>query len=158
MAAAEPLLPSCPEPVCGREECRYWLERAERCALLEASRGEHTLDEVGALLGVTRERVRQIEKRALTRIQALVDRGDPGALALLDHADGDSDAVRRGIAERRAEAFAGALFRAIEGGRDEDRDDRDARHPRSSAPTLRRSRHDHPHEAPHPERAPARGG
>lgn len=42
---------------------------AESCALDVADRGEHTLDVVGQLLNVTRERTRQIEIVALRRLR-----------------------------------------------------------------------------------------
>ncbi|MFY3742456.1 sigma factor-like helix-turn-helix DNA-binding protein [Anaeromyxobacter sp. Red801] len=41
----------------------------ETCALDVADRGPLTLDEVGKILGVTRERVRQIEVAALEKLQ-----------------------------------------------------------------------------------------
>lgn len=43
-------------------------EMAETCALDVADRGESTLEAVGEVYGVTRERVRQIEESALRRV------------------------------------------------------------------------------------------
>lgn len=42
-------------------------ELEDTCALDVADRGEHTLDEVGKFLNLTRERVRQIETTAMKR-------------------------------------------------------------------------------------------
>jgi len=42
----------------------------ETCALDAADRGDHTLDEVGALIGVTRERVRQLGDAALKAMKS----------------------------------------------------------------------------------------
>lgn len=39
------------------------------CSLDVADDGEHTLDEIGKILGVTRERVRQIENRAMEKLR-----------------------------------------------------------------------------------------
>jgi hypothetical protein len=49
---------------------------AETCALDVADRGGVTLEEVGELLGVTRERVRQLETRGLERLKVLADGWD----------------------------------------------------------------------------------
>jgi hypothetical protein len=43
-------------------------EIPETCALDVAERGEHTLDEIGDLLNLSHERVRNIEARALARL------------------------------------------------------------------------------------------
>lgn len=54
---------------CRRSGCRYH-ERDARdgCALTEASGGPHSLQEIGHILGVTRERIRQIECEALRHL------------------------------------------------------------------------------------------
>lgn len=66
-----------PRP-CPHRACRYSLlvELRKRppsspeasCALDLADGGEHTLAEVGAVLGVSRERIRQIEEGALEKL------------------------------------------------------------------------------------------
>jgi hypothetical protein len=43
------------------------------CALDLADAGTHTLEEVGAIFGLTRERIRQIEEQALAKLHAVVD-------------------------------------------------------------------------------------
>lgn len=45
------------------------LELSESCALDVSARSTHTLGEVAAKLGVTRERVRQIEEMALGKLE-----------------------------------------------------------------------------------------
>jgi hypothetical protein len=45
----------------------------ESCALDLADRGGMTLEAVGDLLGLTRERIRQVERQALARAAAAVD-------------------------------------------------------------------------------------
>lgn len=44
-------------------------ELPETCALDVAERGSLTLEEIGALLNVTRERARQLEQKALRKLQ-----------------------------------------------------------------------------------------
>ena len=45
------------------------LEPTRDCALDVANEGEHTLDEVAAVLGVSAEHVRQVEARALRKLR-----------------------------------------------------------------------------------------
>ena len=63
-------------PLLGEED--DILAMPETCSLDVAERGGMTLDEVGQLLGVTRERVRQIELVALTRLRAAARTGRLG--------------------------------------------------------------------------------
>ena len=44
-------------------------EQHDSCALDIADKGEHTLEEVGEYMGITRERVRQIEEMALHKLR-----------------------------------------------------------------------------------------
>lgn len=70
-----------PRP-CPFTRCRHHLDREEKnqrlvaprahpetCALDVADRGEHTLEEVGAIMGLTRQRVEQIEKLAMAKLR-----------------------------------------------------------------------------------------
>jgi len=56
-------------------------EISESCALDVADAGDHTLEEVGQLLQVTRERVRQIEKGSKEKLEE-----DPDVLRLQEEA------------------------------------------------------------------------
>jgi hypothetical protein len=67
------------ESTCRQTQCRYHLEHrgywehrlnpTRDCSLTVANEGEHTLDEVAEVLGVSTERVRQIEERAFRKLQ-----------------------------------------------------------------------------------------
>lgn len=48
-------------------------EMRETCALDVADRGGTTLEEVGAIMNLTRERIRQVEVKGLAKLQALRD-------------------------------------------------------------------------------------
>ena len=48
-------------------------EMTETCALDVADRGGTTLEEVGAIMNLTRERIRQVEVKGLAKLQALSD-------------------------------------------------------------------------------------
>jgi len=78
-----PTVPECvdggPPGACARTECRYhlahrgyWehhLKPTRDCSLDVANEGPRTLDEVAAVLGVSGERVRQIEEEALEHLK-----------------------------------------------------------------------------------------
>ena len=55
---------------------------AESCALDVADRGGTTLEDVGAIMNLTRERIRQVEVKALAKLEALRD-----MIALRDFVD-----------------------------------------------------------------------
>ncbi len=57
-------------------------EMTESCALDVADRAGTTLEEVGAIMNLTRERVRQVEVNGLAKLQALDD-----MFALRDYVD-----------------------------------------------------------------------
>jgi hypothetical protein len=48
-------------------------DMGESCALDVADRGGTTLEDVGAIMNLTRERIRQVEVKALARLEALKD-------------------------------------------------------------------------------------
>src|SRR4030095_8946302 len=54
----------------------------ESCALDVADRGGTTLEDVGAIMNLTRERIRQVEVKALAKLEALRD-----MMALRDYVD-----------------------------------------------------------------------
>src|SRR5262249_27665897 len=62
-------------------ELEVW-EMTETCALDVADRGGTTLEEVGAIMNLTRERIRQVEVKGLAKLQALKDMA-----ALRDYVD-----------------------------------------------------------------------
>jgi hypothetical protein len=57
-------------------------EMTESCALDVADRGGTTLEDVGAIMNLTRERIRQVEVKALAKLEALKD-----MMALRDYVD-----------------------------------------------------------------------
>lgn len=72
----------------------------ETCALDVADRGGTTLEDVGAIMNLTRERIRQVEVKALAKLQALkdmmglrdyVDEGPVGKRRLPMIAENDDD-------------------------------------------------------------------
>ena len=79
-----PVLSECTAPPgdepCRRTECCYHLAHRGRwdhrvqptrdCAIAVANEAPRTIDEVAAILGLSRERVRQIEVAALAKLQA----------------------------------------------------------------------------------------
>jgi hypothetical protein len=84
-------------------------EMTETCALDVADRGGTTLEEVGAIMNLTRERIRQVEVKGLAKLQALKDMA-----ALRDYVDEGP------IGKRRLPVLAKDDDEDEEGGGDED--------------------------------------
>jgi len=62
---------------CTKRSCRYWLKgqkEFQNCTLIAANEGPWTLQKVGEFVGLTRMRVCQIEKSAITKIENLLYR------------------------------------------------------------------------------------
>jgi Sigma-70, region 4 len=57
-------------------------EVADTCALDVADRAGITLEEVGAIMNLTRERVRQLETRGLTKLRVIADDGNGAPIEL----------------------------------------------------------------------------
>ena len=60
---------------CNKRSCRYWIKGQKEysnCTLIAAAEGPFTLQKVGDLLGLTRMRVCQLEKRAIAKIESLL--------------------------------------------------------------------------------------
>jgi hypothetical protein len=84
-------------------------DMSETCALDVADRGGTTLEDVGAIMNLTRERIRQVEVKALAKLQALND-----MMGLRDYVD-------EGPVGKRRLPLVGAGAPAVV--RDEDDDD-----------------------------------
>jgi hypothetical protein len=76
-------------------------EMGESCALDVADRGGTTLEDVGAIMNLTRERIRQVEVKALAKLEAMRDMD-----ALRDFVDAGPRGKRR-LPRLSAEELAG---------------------------------------------------
>ena len=85
-----------PRP-CPWVSCKYHLylevwEMTETCALDVADRGGITLEDVGNILNLTRERIRQVEQSGVNKLKlALGDEADEDAFAAEPDVDDDDD-------------------------------------------------------------------
>jgi hypothetical protein len=98
-------------------------EMTESCALDVADRGGTTLEEVGAIMNLTRERIRQVEVKGLAKLAALrdmaalrdyVDEGPVGkrrlpVLGPPADAEGEGEGAEESDVEAEAEAEAEAI-------------------------------------------------
>lgn len=60
---------------CSRRDCRHWIAHPGglNCTLVAAASGPMTLQQIGEIIGVTRMRVCQLEKKILDEIKSDVD-------------------------------------------------------------------------------------
>jgi hypothetical protein len=89
----------------------------ESCALDVADRGGTTLEDVGAIMNLTRERIRQVEVKALAKLEALRD-----MLALRDYID-EGPVGKRRLPRLSKQDLKGPGYREVDGADDEDSDD-----------------------------------
>lgn len=80
-------------------------EMGDSCALDVADRGGTTLEDVGAIMNLTRERIRQVEVKALAKLEALRD-----MMALRDFVDEGP------VGKRRLPTLSKAELRGIDSG------------------------------------------
>ncbi|MDF3071463.1 MAG: hypothetical protein K0R38_7064 [Polyangiaceae bacterium] len=99
----------------------------ESCALDVADRGGTTLEDVGAIMNLTRERIRQVEVKALAKLEALSD-----MYSLRDHVD-EGPVGKRRLPQLSKEELSGkgkakakAPPKAVEVEEEEDDDDFDS--------------------------------
>jgi hypothetical protein len=80
-------------------------ELGESCALDVADRGGTTLEDVGAIMNLTRERIRQVEVKALAKLEALRD-----MMALRDYVD-EGPVGKRRLPRLSKQDLAGPAYR-----------------------------------------------
>ena len=80
----------------------------ESCALDVADRGGTTLEDLGAIMNLTRERIRQVEVKALAKLEALRD-----MMALRDYVD-EGPVGKRRLPRLSKEELAGPAYREEE--------------------------------------------
>jgi hypothetical protein len=101
----------------------------ESCALDVADRGGTTLEDVGAIMNLTRERIRQVEVKALAKLEALRD-----MMALRDYVDEGPVGKRRLPRLSRDElSDSSADEEDDEDGEEDDEDGEEGAHEASSA-------------------------
>jgi hypothetical protein len=102
-------------------------EMTETCALDISDRGGTTLEEVGAIMNLTRERIRQVEVKGLAKLEALkdmsalrdyVDEGPVGKRRLpiltAPVEDDDDDVVADEVSEETASELEVEEFASVE--------------------------------------------
>ncbi|HEU5072660.1 MAG TPA: sigma factor-like helix-turn-helix DNA-binding protein [Polyangiaceae bacterium] len=92
-------------------------DMGESCALDVADRGGTTLEDVGAIMNLTRERIRQVEVKALAKLEALKD-----MMALRDYVD-EGPVGKRRLPRLSKADLDGDQFRAADKAREPDDSD-----------------------------------
>jgi Sigma-70, region 4 len=88
----------------------------ESCALDVADRGGTTLEDVGAIMNLTRERIRQVEVKALAKLEALRD-----MMHLRDYVD-EGPVGKRRLPRLSQQDLKGPAYRKVEEDEDESED------------------------------------
>lgn len=59
---------------CNNKTCRMWIkaEDHQNCTIIASKKGPMSLQQIGDILGVTRMRICQIEKKVVQKLSALV--------------------------------------------------------------------------------------
>jgi hypothetical protein len=86
----------------------------ESCALDVADRGGTTLEDVGAIMNLTRERIRKVEVKALAKLEALND-----MYALRDYVD-EGPVGKRRLPRLSKQDLKGPAYREVAEEEDED--------------------------------------
>jgi hypothetical protein len=100
----------------------------ESCALDVADRGGTTLEDVGAIMNLTRERIRQVEVKALAKLEALRD-----MMALRDYVDEGP------VGKRRLPQLTKADLKNVDPALDDEEADIDGTSTRTTISTTRSS-------------------
>lgn len=60
---------------CNNKACRMWInaEDHHNCTIIASKKGPMSLQQIGDILGVTRMRICQIEKKVVEKLSALVN-------------------------------------------------------------------------------------
>jgi hypothetical protein len=91
----------------------------ESCALDVADRGGTTLEDVGAIMNLTRERIRQVEVKALAKLEALRD-----MMHLRDYVD-EGPVGKRRLPRLSKQDLKGPGYREAQGDDDDEDEDED---------------------------------
>lgn len=63
------------ELCCNNKSCRMWIKASEHqnCTLIASKKGPMSLQQIGEILGVTRMRICQIEKKVIEKLSSMVN-------------------------------------------------------------------------------------
>ena len=80
---------------CNDKTCEWWLKNEIfcNCTWVACNYGPFTLEEVGEMMGVTRERIRQIEAKALKKLQHKKRKDQLADFATMQELEQDSSKI-----------------------------------------------------------------